>query len=338
MQLLKKRKFLSDLEIHDFNDRANILLCSDKNVIRGLGVTIVSVLENMTMPCAIHIAFNGELPAEEEGRLTQLAKKYKVPFCIYWIDDSSIQRLNSNSYITVTAYYRLLMPYIMQEFDIKRCLYLDTDILCVDDISEWYVQPLDNVIAAVSKDATSQPGLRESQTCRKLGMKGLKYFNSGILLINLNSYVKSDIGKKAIELCAEQKFGEMDQDVLNILLEGQVHFNESYAYNCGMSARNSEVPERIYLVHFTGAKKPWKLCTSELNQGTLAFFDEHSWKYAYYAFWRKYANISPWAKVPFDEPKNYREWRYLSNMYFKNGKIRLGIKTYFKYLSYKWKS
>lgn len=335
MQLLKKRKFLSDIEVHDFNDKANILLCSDKNVIRGLGVTIVSVLENMTIPCAIHIAFNGELPENEEARLAQIAKKYNVPFCVYWIDDSSIQRLNSNSYITVTTYYRLLMPYILQDFGIKKCLYLDTDILCANDIAKWYAQPLDNVIAAVTKDATSQPGLRETKTCQKLGMKGLKYFNAGILLINIDEYVKHDIGNKAIELCSEQKFGEMDQDVLNILLEGYVHFNESYAYNCGMSVRNSEVPETVCLVHFTGAKKPWKLCTVELKQGTLALFDEHSWKYAYYALWRKYANMSPWSEVPFDLPKNYREWRYLSTMYFKNGQISLGIKAYLKYLSAK---
>lgn len=168
MGLLKRRKILSDAEVHDFNERANILLCSDKNVIRGLGVTVISVLENMTMPCAIHIAFNGTLPEDEEARFVQIAKKYEVPFCIYWIDDSTIQHLNSNSYITITTYYRLLMPYIMKEFNIERCLYLDTDILCVHDIADWYRQPLTNKVAAVTKDATSQPGLRENKTCRKL--------------------------------------------------------------------------------------------------------------------------------------------------------------------------
>ena len=37
---------------------------------------------------------------------------------------------------------------------------------------------------------------------------------------------------------------------LNILLEGHVIFDESYAYNCGMSVRNSELPNPIYMVHF----------------------------------------------------------------------------------------
>lgn len=83
-------------------------------------MTVISVLENMTMPCAIHIAFNGTLPEDEEARFTQIAKKYQVPFCIYWIDDSTIQHLNSNSYITITAYYRLLMPYIMNDIGIEN--------------------------------------------------------------------------------------------------------------------------------------------------------------------------------------------------------------------------
>lgn len=335
MQLLKERKFLSDTQVNEFNDRANILLCSDKNVIRGLGVTIISVLENITMPCAIHIAFNGILPEDEEKRLVEIANKYEVPLTVYWIDDSTIQQLNSNSFITVTTYYRLLVPYILNEFNIKKCLYLDTDILCARDISDWYKQSLDNVIAAVTKDATSQPGLRETKTCQKLGMNGLKYFNAGILLINVAEYVKNDIGNKAIKLCSEQRFGEMDQDVLNIILEGHVAFNESYAYNCGMSVRNSEVPESIFLVHFTGAKKPWKLCTSELAKNTPTFFDNHSWKYSYYELWRKYLKISPWSELSFDMPKNYREWRYLSNMYFRTGKFILGAKAYFKYLSSK---
>lgn len=335
MSLLKDRKILGNITADNFNERANILLCSDKNVIRGLGVTIVSVLENISIPCTIHIAFNGEFPAEEDQRFLELSEKYQVPIYIYWIDDSAVRQLVSNPYITITAYYRLLMPYIMKEYHINKCLYLDTDILCVHDIAKWYAQPLNDVIAAVTKDATSQPKLRETKTCRQLGMKGLKYFNSGILLINIEEYVKYDIGNKAIQLCSKEKFGEMDQDVLNILLEGHVNFDSSYAYNCGMSVRNSEVPQNIYLIHFTGAKKPWKLCTSELKGSMISLFDSHSWKYPYYEAWRKYAKMSPWGGLSFDLPKNYREWGYLANMYFKIGKFLLGLKAYLKYLSTK---
>ena len=43
MELLRDRKFFNKKEI-DFDSVVNILLCSDKNVIRGLGTTVVSIL------------------------------------------------------------------------------------------------------------------------------------------------------------------------------------------------------------------------------------------------------------------------------------------------------
>lgn len=336
MGLLKKSKMISDLGLVDFNGRMNILLCSDRNVIRGLGVTAVSVLENTEAPCALHIAFNGTLPEQEEERFRELSRHYKVPVCFYWIDDTAIQALRSNSFITVTAYYRLLMPYVLHDFGIQRCLYLDTDILCAKDIEEWYFQPLKGKIAFVTKDATAQPGLRETVTCARLEMKGRQYFNSGILLIDIGKYVKADIGNRAIRLCAAKRFGEMNQDVLNILLEGHVLFDSSFAYNCGMSVRDKEVPDTIYLVHFTGAKKPWKLCTARFAGGVHGLMEHHTWKFEYYALWRKYASFSPWGKIPFLPPANYREWRYLATMYYQSGDKQQALKAYWKYLKYKF--
>ena len=113
MELLRDRKFFNKKEI-DFDSVVNILLCSDKNVIRGLGTTVVSILENISMPCVIHVAFNGDLPKHEEIRFLELANKYKTSIIFYWIDDKDIKNLHSNSYITTTAYYRLLMPYVLQ--------------------------------------------------------------------------------------------------------------------------------------------------------------------------------------------------------------------------------
>jgi lipopolysaccharide biosynthesis glycosyltransferase len=300
----------------------NILLCSDKNVIRGMGVTIVSILENISSPCTVHIAFNGELPEYEEAKFCQLASHYKVPIIFYWIDDTKLSTLYSHSFINQTAYYRLVVPYILHEAGIEKCLYLDTDILCVRDFSRWYKRDIKGHIAYVTKDATSKPMLRENITCGKLGMKGKLYFNSGILLINIPEYVKSDIGNKAIALCQKQNFDAMDQDVLNILMEGKVVFDDTYAYNCGLSVRNHEVPEKIYFIHFTGSKKPWKLCTSKIRkQSYLRLFSQHSWKNRYYKVWRKYASLSPWKDEPFELPRNHREWRYVYTMYFQTGNI-----------------
>lgn len=337
MGLLKNRKIFNEKQI-DFNSAVNILLCSDKNVIRGLGVTIVSLLENISIPCVIHVAFNGELPKEEENRFCQLAKKYDASIVFYWIDDTDIKQFHSNNYITITAYYRLLMPYVLQGFHIDRCLYLDTDVICTADFSDWYMQDFSPYIAFVTKDATATPNLREEKTCKEIGMKGVRYFNSGIILIDVSRYMVSDIGYKAMNLCLKNDYSAMDQDVLNIVLEGQVIFDTTYAYNCAMSVRDNEVPDRIVFVHFTGGKKPWRLCVSELGERTSPLGDKRSWRYKYYEIWRRYASISPWADIPFTLPNNYTEWRYYSTVCFKNGQILKAIKLYFKYLYQKYKS
>lgn len=338
MGILKKTKlFAKDADKHiDFNNYANILLCSDKNVIHGLGVTIVSVLENIKMPCAIHIAFKGTFPEEEEDRFKTLSGLYDVPIQFYWIDDSMLQTFNSSSFITLTAYYRILMPDVLKEYGIKKCLYLDTDILCVNDFSEWYKQPLNDNIAFVTKDATSHPLLRETRTCKEIGMKSIQYFNSGIMLINIEEYVKQNIGDRAIKLCSERHFCTMDQDVLNLLLENQVIFDDTFAYNCGMSVFDNEVPDTIYFVHFTGSKKPWKMCTTNYGSQTRSVHDKHSWRFKYYEIWRKDSQKSPWANVPYTLPNEHHEWRYLAMMYLREWKLISFIKAFGNHLLYKF--
>lgn len=112
MGILRYQKCFHEKEI-DLRTAAHILLCSDRHVIRGLGVTIVSVLENLAMPCVIHVAFNGELPEEEAARFSRLAEMYDTMIIFYWIDDAELQGLHDNRFITVTAYYRLLAPYVL---------------------------------------------------------------------------------------------------------------------------------------------------------------------------------------------------------------------------------
>lgn len=206
------------------------------------------------------------------------------------------------------------------------------------DFSDWYRSDLSPYIAFVTKDATASPNMRETKTCKEIGMKGIKYFNSGMMLIDVPQYVLHDIGNKAMDLCLTKDYTAMDQDVLNIVLEDHVIFDTTYAYNCAMSVRNNEVPDKIFFVHFTGGKKPWRLCVSKLGKNTASLGDKKSWRYKYYELWRKYASISPWAKVPFTLPNNHTEWRYYSTICFKNGEVLKAIRLYFKYLWQKQKS
>lgn len=327
--LLKKTQCFYGNTEQNFNQYNNVVLCSDKNVVRGLGVTIASVARH-NQNCAFHIFFNGELTQDDTERFYVLASRYKQPIYMYWIDDTLLQGMYSTQYISITAYYRFLVPYVLEKFNIRKCLYLDTDILCLQNLQELFHKNLENKIAYVINNSSKSIEWWKKH-CLKIGMKKNLYFNSGVMLLNIDKYVNQDIGWKAVKLANSQTYKHMDQDVLNILLEGNVIFDTSYTFNCSLSVHDDELPKKIAIVHFTTGNKPWKLFTShwgDINPKDKA----HSWKFKYYKLWRQCSAESPWADVPYDIPTNAHEWRYLSNMYFKNYEYGKAISSYWQYL------
>ena len=90
--LLKHKKsgarvaIISNDDDVEFNEYNNIVICSDKNVVRSMGVLVYSIIKNTKTKCAFHIFFNGNMPIEDVEKFTYLSKKYSVPIVIYYIN------------------------------------------------------------------------------------------------------------------------------------------------------------------------------------------------------------------------------------------------------------
>lgn len=337
MNYLKTSHGFFTENVTNYNDFANIVVSTGKDYTRAMGVLVFSILKNIKKPVAIHIFYNGKkLLQKEEERIKYLAYTWRCPINVYYLNNAELEQLYTAKNITIATYYRLLAPYILKEHqNIKRIVYFDVDMLCVNDISELFTVPLGNNVAYVVKGFTSTPEWW-NQYCTSLGMKGKQYFNSGMLMIDTDNYIKMDIGNKAIALALKKSYKYMDQDILNILLEGKVIFDTTCRYNCTMSVKNEEfLPKDVKIIHFTGGKKPWKLYTVNWSNFIHPRDESHSWKYQFYDLWRQYAMLSPWKDIPYDELIEYTEWRYLSQMQWKTGLYLQSICSYFKYLKLK---
>ena len=91
---------------------------------------------------------------------------------------------------------------------------------------------------------------------RKLGLQGNKYFNAGIMLINLKKWRDMNISKTLIDFA--EKYNEQlilwDQDVLNLVFNnkwGELDFS----YNAFELTQMSILDYKI--IHYTGSSKPW---------------------------------------------------------------------------------
>lgn len=122
--------------------------------------------------------------------------------------------------ITTTAYYRLLIPEIIPEYD--KVIYSDVDVIFREDISKYYNVDLDGYyMAGVDNASALRPGVQR-YVKEKLGVDH-KYghFYSGNLVINSSLILKDNIIPQFREL-AKKNFHQQDMDIINIACYGKI--------------------------------------------------------------------------------------------------------------------
>ena len=155
-------------------------------------------------------------------------------------------------HITKEAYFRLYAPFFLPE-DMERILYLDCDIICTDDISEFYNIDFEGnvLVGCLNTD------LANSEYIDRLDLSEEHvYVNSGVLLFNLKEYRKFASIEKLNKFISDNAriLDFQDQDVVNKMFSGRI-LNGSIYYNfqIGMLLYT----EGGKLVHYTGPVKPW---------------------------------------------------------------------------------
>ena len=208
----------------------NILYCGDKGIARGVLVSILSLLKNNTEPLEIYIAtikYEGVVPFSEKtaGFLDDLVKgkvKLGADFSkntnaksfVRLIDAtevfvSNLPKKNMGSYFTPCSMLRLYADKIPELARLDRVLYLDYDVVCRRDISEFYHMDMDGIEAAGVLDIYGR------RFYHYHGIFKQDYMNSGVMLFNMPECIKSGMFEKAVELCGKRWMMLADQAALN---------------------------------------------------------------------------------------------------------------------------
>jgi lipopolysaccharide biosynthesis glycosyltransferase len=140
------------------------------------------------------------------------------------IDVSSFTggRAFQNMDFSRAAYYRFVLPYILREYPLV--IYLDCDIVCVTDIAELLGYDYSGRALGATKRIIGNSGWRWLEGYAKgIGIKNYRhYFNSGVLVFNTKKFCET-VNIEQLFLMAEENYFRLpDQDILNIVLEGNV--------------------------------------------------------------------------------------------------------------------
>jgi len=233
------------------------------------------------------------------------------------LPETAFSELHATDVFPHAIYYRLLAPYILAEE--RHVLYLDADIVCLNSFTALFDHAeCENKIAVVVNEEPHAA----SQLAASLAMKYNHYFNSGVLLINTHQWRESHITERVISLLESRgkQFTYMDQDALNIVLEGQVAFAEqkyNQIFKLGHhSADYAQMPDKdTVFLHYAGIDKPWQ-----------------QWnKQAATQYYRRLHEQSAWSALPFDKPRTDQQAKKMYKLCFKERAFFSGIKWYLSY-------
>jgi lipopolysaccharide biosynthesis glycosyltransferase len=231
-----------------------IVACCDKNMIAGACVALLSAKEHLGSVHADLILIARDLPEEDRKAITIFEAKHGIAFKQIHLESAALEKAVTNYGATTL---RLgLDGFLSADYD--RVLYLDSDVLAIDDISFLFTAELgDNAIAAVPDLVKNIP--LNVKRMESLGLSFGNYFNAGVLLFNWKTCLECNLFAKAREAISGPRLRFLDQDALNFACENKwLRLPVGYNFIAPFHARLHLHPR---IVHFTGGgkgRKPWE--------------------------------------------------------------------------------
>lgn len=275
---LKDIKLSADKRIDDV---VNIAICVDDNYCQHITPMIFSIDKNTQKKVDVYLIYYKLNTSSFEGiaRLNEVLTNVKIK--LRKVRDYQYEWLSQfkENTLPTEAYFRLLLPELVPEA--KRILYLDVDMLILSDIGKLYKIDLDNNILGVVRDFPFT-GNKKSWSYMLLGEDGNRYFNSGMLLMDLELMRENKVVERFTQFILEtSKFYLLgDQDAFNTFFFYKAKLLEdkyNYVVENQKILENSN-PETV-IKHYCGYSdsKPWKM-----HPGISSYILPSIWLYRKY--------------------------------------------------------
>ena len=246
-------------------EKINLFFAIDDNYCPLLSASVHSILKNANKKYKydIYVLHNGIENESQNIMKNQIKNNASIEFVdmLEFVDmkeklDVLADKLVTRDYYTKTTYYRLFIPNMFPNLD--KALYLDVDIIVPGDISNLYNTDLeDNLVGAVPDMAVQNTPVFIDYVENALGVKAEKYFNAGILLMNLKEMRTWSFEEKFIKLLGTYSFRvAQDQDYLNVLTKDRVKYIDN-SWNIQPVPGNVCKYDEVNLVHYNMLWKPW---------------------------------------------------------------------------------
>jgi lipopolysaccharide biosynthesis glycosyltransferase len=245
-----------------------------------LAVMLTSMVCNLKTNREVHIYImesDIQDPLRKKIEASVLGNKRESPITFHWVevDGSLIDDLHVSGHIRSETYSRLLAPYVLPPA-CDRVVYLDSDLVVLNDISVLNDSADSRCTVAAVPDLLYPYVSWESVVFNhvELGIPASnRYFNAGVMVINLASWREQKVTSRVIEYLQahKDKVHYHDQGGLNAILHDQwlqldLRWNQTHAILYSERWRPAGYSRKVwaeskndpFIVHYTGGAKPWQ--------------------------------------------------------------------------------
>lgn len=263
----------------------------DSNFTIHCAVTLTSLFaNNRNSEFCVHIIAS-TLPEADQKALSSIAESYGNKICFYFPEKDLLNNFSikkSGNRISIATYYRCLLSRILP-VNIDKILYIDCDIVVLNDISEFWNTDITQYAIGCIEDIGSD---EEEYYSRLQYDKKYSYFNAGVLLINLKYWREHKIDEMCEQyfLAHSDRIRFNDQDLLNALLYKNklfvpfrwnvqdTFYRRTYSHKVKEHSGLKEALLHPAILHYTN-KKPWNYDSMHpLKQEYFKYLDMTPWK------------------------------------------------------------
>ncbi|MEG0267758.1 MAG: glycosyltransferase family 8 protein [Carnobacterium sp.] len=250
-------------------DSKNITIVSSSNedFVPHLATLFLSLLESKNADTRLNFyVIDDNISLNSKLLLNRTVNQHNARISYLTIDESEFENVVESERIPKTAYYRISIPNLLTTID--RVIYLDCDMICLENIQDiWELDLGDNLLAAVEDS-----GFHNRLNTMGINCVSDKYFNSGMMVMDLKKWREEKITEQAFDFI--DAFPHLlrfhDQDTLNAILHDRwLELHPRWNAQTYLMLEEKKHPtvigrmkweearENPAIVHFCGHEKPW---------------------------------------------------------------------------------
>lgn len=221
------------------------------------------------------------ITAEHVADLRRIESEFGATLCWYNLAENAefstfVVGLPSSTQWPNVVYGRLLLGNLLP-VEVRRVIYLDCDMLVRDPIEGLFETDMQSFPLAAVRDSISPfiIGKRDMAQNRDLFEYADPYFNSGMLLIDLDAWREFDMREKVKAIAERGIMNRLyyDQDMLNLIFHNN-WLALDWRWNT-IDAHPAHEGMNPAILHFTGVNKPWALPAGILRSTAYARWYRH---------------------------------------------------------------